>query len=280
MESNQLIEFCLFRSTYLNKKKLKQNLEGKTILITGASSGIGAQVASELADTNCQLILVARREDILKELKNEIEQKCAKVSIFKADLRNQNEMEDLLAFLHSFPHGLDIVVSNAGISINRSIYDSLDRFHDFTRTMAINYFAPVQILLSTIPLLQKNEGHIINVSTINALLAPVPYFAAYQASKSSFDVWLRSVAPELKRNGVTTTSIYLPLVTTPMIEPTPSYRSMPALSASSAARVICKSMYNKKKKVQPWWLLFGQILSLFIRNFGDVTNLGRKKSSS
>ncbi len=267
MQMNHLIDSCLFRPTYLNKKKLKQHLDGKSILITGASSGIGEQLAHDLADIDCHLILVARRGEKLREIKREIEMKCAKVSIFQADLRNQSEMEDFLAFLHSLPNGLDVIVSNAGLSIKRSIYDSLDRFHDFTRTMSINYFAPVQILLSTIPLLQKNKGQIINVSTINALLAPVSYFAAYQASKSAFDVWLRSVAPELKRKGITSTSIYLPLVKTPMIQPTKAYRNIPALSANYAARIICKSIYTKKKKVQPWWLLFGQVISIFKRNF-------------
>lgn len=109
--------------------------------------------------------------------------------------------------LYQLPNGLDVIVSNAGKSIRRSIHDSLDRYHDFTRTMAINYFAPVRLLLSIIPLLEKNKGQIINVSTINALLLPIPYWAAYQASKGAFDTWFRSVAPELNAIGIATTTI-------------------------------------------------------------------------
>ena len=272
MQSKLLIDFCFFGPTYLNKMRLKKQLEGKSILITGASSGIGEQLAYELASINCHLILVARQRDKLENIKSEIEaMNCTKVSIFQADLRNESETLEFLAFLHKLPDGLDIVVSNAGLSINRSIYESLDRFHDFTRTMSINYYAPVQLLLSIIPQLQKNGGQIINVSTINALLAPVPYFAAYQASKTAFDVWLRSVAPELKAKGIITTTVYFPLVNTPMIQPTTAYQNKPALSKQGAAKIICKAMYRKKKKMKPWWLIFGQFVSIFLNSFINFT---------
>ncbi len=271
MQKHKIIDLSIFGPIYLNKKKLKTLLDGKNILITGASSGIGEKLAYALSEVSCHLILVARRGGKLADIKKDIEMKCAKVSIFQADLRNETEIHAFLTFLHTIPNGLDIVVSNAGLSIKRSIYHSLDRFHDFTRTMAINYHAPVQLLLSTIPLLQKNNGQIINVSTVNALLAPVPYFAAYQASKAAFDVWLRSVAPELMAKGVSVTTIYLPLVKTPMIVPTVAYRNKPAMSSQHAVKIICKSMYSKKKKYQPWWLLWGQIASVFLGNFWDFT---------
>ncbi|WP_246944764.1 SDR family NAD(P)-dependent oxidoreductase [Bacillus pinisoli] len=280
MQRYRFIESCLFLPTYFNHKKLKAHLTGKTVLITGASSGIGEQVAYQLASISCHLVLVARRREKLLQIKNRIETKSATVSIYKADLRNDHEMNEFLTFLHDLPNGLDIVVSNAGLSINRSIYDSLDRYHDFTRTMAINYFAPVQLLLSILPILKKNHGQIINVSTINALLAPVPYFAAYQASKSAFDVWLRSISTELRAEGITTTTIYLPLVRTPMIQPTISYQHMPAMTPSHVAKIICKSMYTQKKKYQPWWLLIGQLASVFLTSFGDFSNKTKNRKKS
>ncbi|MCC3357050.1 SDR family NAD(P)-dependent oxidoreductase [Bacillus sp. REN16] len=269
----KLLESLIFLPTSLNKQKLDSTLSGKTILITGASSGIGKEVAYQLADINCHLILVARRGELLEIIKNEIEMQTAKVSIFQADLRKEDELNNFLAFLHN-RSTLDIFINNAGLSIRRSIYESLDRQHDFTRTMAINYFVPVKIVLSIIPLLQKSQGQIINVSTINARLAPVPYFAAYQASKLAFDVWLRSVSPELK--NVKITSIYLPLVRTPMIEPTAGYLDVPAMSQQHAAKVICKSMYTRRKKYQPWWLIFGQLVSIFIMNLGDFSKKGKR----
>lgn len=265
MHTYSLLEKCLFLSHTYNKRKLKESLEGKVVLITGASSGIGEQLAYELSDLNCHLILVARRKEKLGAIKTEIEKKSSRVSIYPADLRNKEEMDGLLTLIHDLPNGLDVVVSNAGLSIKRSIPDSLDRYHDFTRTMAINYFAPVQLLLSTIPILKRNQGHFINISTVNALLIPVPFWAAYQASKTAFDVWLRSAASELNSMGISTTSIYLPLVRTPMILPTAAYRKMPAMSATHVANIICQSIYTKRKMYQPWWLIFGQIASVVFK---------------
>ncbi|WP_394188655.1 SDR family NAD(P)-dependent oxidoreductase [Paenisporosarcina quisquiliarum] len=281
MYTYTLLERFLFTPTYVNKAKLLAELNGKTVLITGASSGIGEQLAYDLADANCHLILVARREKKLVTMKKEIEKSVAKVSVYHADLRNAEQLNGLLSFLLHIPDGVDMVVSNAGLSIKRSIQDSLERSHDFNRTMAINYFAPVQLLLSLIPALKKNQGHIINVSTVNALLTPVPFWAAYQASKSAFDVWFRSAEPELNVMGISTTSIYLPLVKTPMIEPTAAYKKAPAMSSNHVAQIISKSFYTKRKRYQPWWLIFGQIGSLFFRSgFGFfVTQNLRKRGN-
>lgn len=275
MHNYSLAEKLLFPSTSINNKKLESTLHNKIILITGASSGIGEQVALLLAEFNVHLILVARREERLLALKYAIEKKHATVSIFPADLRNQEEMKNLLAFIHQMPDGLDIVVSNAGLSINRSIQDSVERYHDFTRTMAINYFAPVQMLLSVMPIIAKTKGQIINVSTINALMIPLPGWAAYQASKSAFDTWLRSAAPEFKSYGITSTSIYLPLVKTPMILPTAKYQNAPAMAASHAAKIIVKTMYTKKTAYSPWWMFFGKVASLLFRGLWETVSPNR-----
>ncbi|TFB22923.1 SDR family NAD(P)-dependent oxidoreductase [Filobacillus milosensis] len=265
MHNYNLLESLLFLHTRINRKKLSDSILNKTILITGASSGIGKRLALYLAGFDCHLILVARRKERLIELKSDIEKKVATASVYDADLRNEEEVLDFTHFLHSLPNGLDIFVSNAGLSIRRSIFDSLDRFHDFKRTMAINYFAPVQLLLSTIPLLEQNKGQIINISTINNSLIPFPKWAAYQASKSAFDTWFRSVSTEVNAAGITTTSIYLPLVKTPMIKPTKAYKNMPAMSPEHVAKIIGKSIFSKRRKYQPWWLIFAQLASVIFR---------------
>lgn len=270
MHRYSFVENLLFPPTYLNKKKLKLKLKEKTILITGASSGIGEKLAYLLSEINVHLILVARTEDKLLTMKSEIEKKSAKVSVYCVDLRNKEEMKGLLSFIHQIPEGLDLIVSNAGKSIRRSIINSLDRYHDFTRTMAINYFAPVELLLSTIPLLRKNQGQVINISTVNALLIPIPYWAAYQASKSAFDTWFRSAAPELNTMGISTTSIYLPLVKTPMILPTTAYKDFPVMCPNHVAKIICKTMYTQRQKYKPWWLIFGQLGSIIFRGIWEL----------
>ena len=269
MRRYSLIESLLFPSDRLDEDKLRRAMAGKSVLITGASSGIGEQLAYLLGRTDASLILVARRKEKLEAMLESMSAQGAKVSIYAADLRNEGELERLIASMRERPEGLDCVVSNAGKSIRRPVMDSLDRFHDFARTMAINYFAPVKLLLSVIPELEKKCGLIVNVSTINTSLIPLPYWAAYQASKSAFDTWLRSAAPELNARGIRTTSCYLPLVRTPMIEPTTAYRKAPAMSPEHAARWIAKAMYTERRTIAPWWLPPGQLASLLGRGLWE-----------
>ena len=270
------VEQFLFPPVRLNRLRLERAIKGKTILITGASSGIGERLAYLLGEFDTHLILVARREERLQAVKRGIEAAgVGKADVLCADLRKDEEMEFVLTELGRLPYGLDIVVSNAGHSIKRPIRESLDRFHDFTRTMAINYYAPVRLLLSVIPQLERNHGHIINVSTINTSLIPLPYWAAYQASKTAFDTWVRSSSPELESHGISITSAYLPLVRTPMIEPTAVYREMPAMSAEQAARLIARSIYKKQRTIRPWWLLFGQLASVIGRGLWERLIPGR-----
>ena len=229
------MKLLFFPGLRVNETRLHRCLTGKTVLITGASYGIGESLAKRLAETHCHLLLVARTEAKLLEVKQEIETRGGRADIFPCDLRNATEVQALLNTLHQLPEGVDIVVSNAGKSIRRSIFDALDRPQDFTRTMNLNYFAPVQLLLGLIPTLVARRGHVINISAVNVLLLPAPGWAAYQASKTAFDQWFRCVAPELQARGVSTTSIYLPLVRTRMIEPTRAYQNLPALQPEQVA---------------------------------------------
>jgi short-subunit dehydrogenase len=260
-----LLEFLLFLPTWLNEMRLKSEVADKTILITGATFGIGEKLSYQLAESGATLILVARTVEKLQQIKLEVETKGGKVSIFPCDLTDNKSVENLLAELKKLPNGIDIVINNAGKSILRSIKESLDRFHDFQRTMALNYFAPVQLLLGLIPMLEKNRGQIINVSAVNVLLIPAPFWSAYQSSKTAFDQWFRCVSPELNACGIKTTSIYLPLVRTRMIEPTAEYKNAPAMSPQHVASIICKAIYTKRRKFSPWWLIFGQIASVLFR---------------
>lgn len=256
MNQYNLIEKILFPKKNVQKEKVRNILEGKTVFITGASSGIGEQLTKTLATCGAKLhlIIVARREERLLQLQQVFETEDVIIDVIQADLRVEDHLENVIRHLHQLPNGLDIFVNNAGLSINRSIDDSLERMHDFKRTMAINYFAPVQLLLSIIPLLQKSKGQIINVSTINALLYPMPKWAAYQASKIAFDTWLKSAAPELEVKGILSTSIYLPLVRTPMIEPTKAYEYMPAMTTEHVVNILLNSIVKSKRSYKPWWV--------------------------
>jgi short-subunit dehydrogenase len=259
------MRLLFFPFLWFSRSRLQKRLAGKTVLITGASYGIGEALALTVADAKAHLLLVARTAAKLEEVKQQIEARGGRADVFPCDLANPVEVEALLHKLHQVPGGIDLVISNAGKSIRRPIFDSLDRFHDFTRTMNLNYFGPVQLLLALLPMLVARRGHVINVSAANVLLAPAPKWAAYQASKTAFDQWFRSAGPELNARGVATTSIYLPLVRTRMIEPTEAYRNMPAMQPEQVACLICRAINSRRRTYAPWWLLPAQLASILLR---------------
>ncbi len=259
------MKLLFFPILWFSRSKLQRCLAGKTVLITGASFGIGESLAERLAETKAHLLLVARTANKLQEVQQRVEAKGGRADIYPCDLSNGTAVQQLLEQLLQLPHGIDVVVNNAGKSIRRSIFDSLDRLHDFSRTMNLNYFGPVQLLLALIPTLVARQGHVINISAVNVLLAPPPKWAAYQASKSAFDQWFRCVGPELNARGVATTSLYLPLVRTRMIEPTKEYRNMPAMQPDQVARLICRAINSRRRSYAPWWLLSAQLASVLCR---------------
>ena len=277
---NQPMKLLFFPFLSFSHTQLPRHLARKTVLITGASYGIGECLAQQLAQTQAHLLLVARTEAKLIELKQRIETQGGHADIFPCDLRNETEVQTLIDTLKQHPGGIDIFVSNAGKSIQRSIFDSLDRLHDFQRTMNLNYFGPVQLLLGLIPTLVARRGHIINISAVNVLLIPAPRWAAYQASKTAFDQCFRSISPELNARGLRTTSIYLPLVRTRMIEPTQAYNNFPAMQPEQVAQLICKAILERKRSYAPWWLLAGQLISVLFRGILEMTmihSLRRKR---
>jgi short-subunit dehydrogenase len=259
------MKILFFPFLWFSRAKLQKRLAGKTVLITGASYGIGECLAEMLAGSEVHLILIARSLEKLQEVQKRVEAKGGHADIYSCDLTQVSEVNALLEQLHQTPNGIDILVNNAGKSIRRSIFDSLDRLHDFTRTMNLNYFGPVQLILALIPMLIAKQGQIINISAVNVLLLPAPKWAAYQASKTAFDQWFRSVSPELNSHGVKTTSIYLPLVRTRMIEPTQAYKNLPAMQPEHVAQLICQAINTRRRTYAPWWLIFGQLASVLCR---------------
>lgn len=276
-----LLEHILFPPVLYDEVKLADALKGKTVLITGATFGIGESLTYRLAKTEANLILVARTAEKLEQIKNEIEksESKSKVTIFAVDLTKDAEIQTLIDELKKLPDGIDVFISNAGKSIRRPLFESLERFHDFQRTMNLNYFGPVYLALSLIPALQENRGQIINISAVNVLLIPAPFWSAYQASKTAFDQWFRCAAPELEGNNIATTSIYLPLVRTRMIEPTAEYKNAPAMSPDHVAKIICRAIYTRRRIFKPWWLIFGQIGSVIFRRPAEffMNKMAKKK---
>jgi len=234
-------------------------VNGRTVVITGASSGIGRAAAIKVAAAGGIPLLVARSMDKLEEAKAEIEAAGGTAYAYSCDLSDYDAIEQLVEQLRSEHAAIDMLVNNAGRSIRRSVKLSYDRFHDFERTVGLNYLAPVKLMLGLLPhMTERRSGHIVNVSSIGVQTNP-PRFSAYVASKSALDAWTRVVSSEMIGDGVTFTTIHMPLVRTPMIAPTKIYDSFPTISPDEAADLICEAIRAKPKQINTRLGTFGEV---------------------
>ena len=230
-------------------REAPRKLGGKVVLITGASSGIGFMTAKKVAATGAKVILVARTREKLEITQHIIEKSGGEAHVYPCDL-NDMEAIDAMAdqVLHDFGH-VDILVNNAGRSIRRAVMESLDRFHDFERTMQLNYFGAVRLILKLLPsMVHQKSGHIINISSIG-VLANAARFSAYVASKAALDAFGRCLSAEVKHKNIEITSIYMPLVRTPMIAPTKLYDYVPTWSPEKAADTVLEAMLKRPKSI-------------------------------
>jgi NAD(P)-dependent dehydrogenase (short-subunit alcohol dehydrogenase family) len=245
-------------------RSLSGAIGGKTVLITGASSGIGKAAAIKCAEAGADVLLVARTPEKLKETKSTIEEAGGTAHIHQCDLSDIEDVERMANEVLEQHERVDILVNNAGRSIRRSVELSYERFHDFERTMQLNYFGALRLILSLLPAMRKRTmgrkgGHIINVSSIG-VQTHTPRFSAYVASKAALDAWSRCVASEVVDDGVHITTIYMPLVRTPMIAPTKMYDAFPTITPEEAAEMITRAMITKPKKVATRLGNFGELL--------------------
>ena len=215
------------------------------MLITGASSGIGRSTALKVAAAGGVPLLVARNVEKLEEVRAEIVAAGGTAYVYAADISDIESIERLLERVLADHRNVDMLVNNAGRSIRRSIALSYDRFHDFERTIQLNYFGAVKLIIGLLPhMRERGSGHIVNVSSIGVQTNP-PRFSAYVASKAALDAFTRVVASEVIGDGVTFTTIHMPLVRTPMIAPTKMYDAFPAISPEEAADMICEALRSR-----------------------------------
>jgi NAD(P)-dependent dehydrogenase (short-subunit alcohol dehydrogenase family) len=234
-------------------------VNGRTVVITGASSGIGRAAAVKIAAAGGIPLLVARSEDKLEEVRGEIERAGGTAYAYTCDLSDYDAIERLVEQLFADHPTIDVLVNNAGRSIRRSVALSYDRFHDFERTVGLNYLGPVKLMLGLLPhMREKGSGHVVNISSIGVQTNP-PRFSAYVASKSALDAWTRVVSSEMIGDGVTFTTIHMPLVKTPMIAPTKIYDSFPTITPDEAADLICEAIRSKPKQINTRLGTFGEV---------------------
>ena len=235
-------------------------VNGKRVVITGASSGIGQAAAMKIAAAGGIPLLVARGEEKLNEVKKAIEDAGGTAYVYPADLGDMEAIDELVERIRADHPVVDILVNNAGRSIRRSIALSYERFHDFERTMQLNYFGAIRLTMGLLPhMTERKSGHIINVSSIGAQTNP-PRFSAYVASKAALDAWTRVVGSETIGDNVHFTTIHMQLVRTPMIAPTKIYDAFPTITPDEAGDLVCEAIRSKPKTINTRLGTFGEVL--------------------
>ncbi|MGO9322861.1 MAG: SDR family NAD(P)-dependent oxidoreductase [Solirubrobacteraceae bacterium] len=235
----------------LGPRSLHSAVDGRTVMVTGASSGIGRAAAVEIGRAGATVLLVARTAARLEGTAREIKASHGLAEVFCADLSAERSIDELLERVLDEHPAIDVLVNNAGRSIRRSLALSYDRFHDFERTMQLNYFGPVKLILGLLPgMRERRSGQIVNVSTLG-VQTNAPRFSAYIASKAALDAFTRVAAAECADDGVQFTTIHMPLVRTPMSAPTKLYDSFPALTPEQAAQLISDAIRTRADHVGP-----------------------------
>jgi len=233
----------------LTERNLRAVLHDRVVVVTGASSGIGRATAQLVARHGAKVALVSRTTEKLEALKEEIEKSGGRSFVYPTDLSDLEQCDAMINRVLADHGRVDILVNNAGRSIRRSIEASYDRFHDFQRTMQLNYFGAVKLMLAVLPgMRQRRRGHIINISSIGTQAFP-PRFGAYVASKSALAALSRCVGPEVADDGVAITNIHMPLVRTPMIAPTGMYKNFPTSSPEEAAELVATAILTRQPEV-------------------------------
>jgi short-subunit dehydrogenase len=235
---------------------LEESVRDRVVLVTGASSGIGAATAAKIGAAHGEVVLVARGRERLEETAEQVEIAGGRAHVYPCDLTDLDAIEDMATRVEADLGHVDILVNNAGRSIRRSLELSYDRMHDYQRTMQLNYFAPVRLMLSVLPGMRARKfGTVVNVSSIG-VLTRVPRFGAYIASKAALDTLCDAWQAETHSDDVRFSTVHMSLVRTPMIKATTIYDRFPVLTPEDAADVLCEAIKHRPRRVSP---PFGQI---------------------
>jgi len=244
-------------------RSLKGTVGGKVVLVTGGSSGIGLAAACKFAEAGAVTLICARDADKLDEAVKEIKAyagKDANVHAYSVDIADEAGCKAFIEQVTAEHGGVDFLINNAGRSIRRAIENSYERFHDFQRTMDLNYFGCLRVTMGLLPgMVKKKRGHVVNISSIG-VLTNAPRFSAYVASKAALDAWTRCASSEYADTGITFTTINMPLVRTPMIAPTAIYKNVPTLAPEEAADMIANACIAKPVRIATRMGITGELL--------------------
>ena len=239
------------------------DLRGKRVVLTGASSGIGEAAAELFADEGATVVVVARRQDLLEAVAQRITARGGSAFALPCNLSDLAAVDDLVKTVEDRIGGVDILVNNAGRSIRRPLAESLDRWHDVERTMTLNYYSPLRLIRGFAPgMFEQGDGHIINVSTWGVFSEASPLFSVYNASKAALSTVSRVIETEWSDRGVQSTTLYYPLVKTPMIAPTKEFDELPAMTPREAAQWMITAAQRRPVRIAPRMSLLSQALDI------------------
>jgi NAD(P)-dependent dehydrogenase (short-subunit alcohol dehydrogenase family) len=250
-------------------RSLAGAVRGKVVLVTGGSSGIGLAAAERCADAGAAVVIVARDPTRLEAARARLAERGGNVSAYACDISDYAACDDLAKRVLADHGGVDVLVNNAGRSIRRSIDLSYDRFHDFERTMQLNYFAVVRLTMALMPSMLERGGHVVNISSIG-VLSNAPRFSAYVSSKAAMEAWTRCAAAEYADRGVTFTIINMPLVRTPMIAPTKIYDQVPVATPEEAADMVAEAITDRPKRIATRLGIAAEIMHLVAPRITEV----------
>ena len=240
-------------------KSLSGKVRGRRVLVTGGSSGIGKAVAQKIAAAGATVLICARNPEELDATCKEITDAGGICHAYVADLSEEKSSHELVAKITADHGGIDVLINNAGRSIRRAIAASYDRFHDFERTMQLNYFGSLRLIMGFLPgMVERHRGHIINISSIG-VLTNAPRFSAYVSSKAALDAFSRCAQAEFSDNGINFTTVNMPLVKTPMIAPTKIYESVPTWTPEEAAEFVVRAIIERPVRLATRLGIFGQV---------------------
>ena len=251
-------------------RSLRGTVGGKVVLVTGGSSGIGLAAAHKFAEAGAITVICGRDEDKLEEACKEAKAKGYSFVAYPADIADMADCDRFVKLLIDNHGGVDFLINNAGRSIRRAIESSYDRFHDYERTMQLNYFGCLRVTMGLLPgMVAKKKGHVVNISSIG-VLTNAPRFSAYVASKAALDAWTRCASSEFADQGISFTTINMPLVRTPMIAPTNIYNNVPTLSPEQAADMVADACISKPVRIATRLGITGQVLHALVPRIAQI----------
>ncbi|MDZ4189069.1 MAG: SDR family oxidoreductase [Hydrogenophaga sp.] len=251
-------------------RSLKGTVAGKVVLVTGGSSGIGLAAAHKFAEAGAVTVICGRDQDKLDEACKEAKDKGYQFIAYAADIADMADADRFVQLLIANHGGVDFLINNAGRSIRRAIEGSYDRFHDYERTMQLNYFGCLRVTMGLLPgMVAKKKGHVVNISSIG-VLTNAPRFSAYVASKAALDAWTRCASSEFADQGISFTTINMPLVRTPMIAPTQIYKNVPTLAPEEAADMIAQACIFKPVRIATRLGVTGQVMHAMVPRVAQI----------